>query len=110
MCNVARKMLVVFPRNDHDAVQVRLNVEVAFNGNTLDGDYDCGSTAKLIGQYTKLTAIPRIAKLLGWIESNIALFSTCSINGDECFDTRANYNIDKPWKEPKKCVTPTKSI
>jgi hypothetical protein len=91
MCNVARKMLVVFPRNDHDAVQVRLNVEVAFNGNTLDGDYDCGSTAKLIGQY-------------------IALFSTCSINGDECFDTRANYNIDKPWKEPKKCVTPTKSI
>jgi hypothetical protein len=103
-------MLVVFPRNDHDAVQVRLNVEVAFNGNTLDGDYDCGSTAKLNWSIHQVDRDSKDCEAPGWIESNIALFSTCSMNGDECFDTRANYNIDKPWKEPKKCVTPTKSI
>jgi len=110
-------MLVVFPRNNHDAVDVRLNVMLLFNHtgngiwNPIRGQYDCGRTAKLIGQYTKLATIPKIAKLLGWAEDNIALFSTCGSNSEECFQaSNVTYDFGKPWVEPEKCVTPTEPI
>jgi hypothetical protein len=108
ICNVPRHVLIVVPSNGGDKnVEVRLNVLLDFNGNTVNKQYDCESNLPYISRYFHAVTKGKINEVLGFKSENIHLFNSCQV--EKCFhaDTKGLYEFGHPWKEPPDCVPPT---
>jgi hypothetical protein len=104
VCNVPTDVLVVWPARGKAPVQARVNIRLFFNGKTEFGNVDCNGGLRNIAWYFKDNIRPSMAKVMGWAENKIRLFNSCQ--KQECFDNCKDYAPEKPWVEPKQCVTP----
>ncbi|KAH3913421.1 hypothetical protein HBI56_083730 [Parastagonospora nodorum] len=103
-CNVPTNVLVVWPARNDKSVEARLNVNVAFNGETTSKQYYCLGMRPYINEHYQKKIQPELEKVMSYDSSNVYFYNTCQ--EEACFDVRDGYWDGKPWKEPKGCDEP----
>jgi hypothetical protein len=86
LCNTVKNVLVVLPYAKDHPLAARLNVELKFNGKTLEGELDCEKGMKKVRESFQATYQPQLAKIMGWDKDKMPLLSAC--NKEACFTTR----------------------
>lgn len=77
MCNVGKQVLVAFPINGGQ-VQAVVKVDVMFNGQNLEGKWNCEKTVAPVNQLFRDSYRPDVSKAMGWPEDKIVPLGFCA--------------------------------